>query len=182
MCVLSPERTQACCSDPVGFRRIWSLMLQLPCWQAVYCQPRVTVCDWSSFTSRQKTNKHLLLYQCVPSLNTHKTKTTNHREHQGISPTIKYSEHQTFEVCHVKVTTECSNAGQLFSLYFEINMMHDHHTQTFLTELKHNDIISTANKSLAPNNSLVIKLQSIYLNSSCEIACYNMHFQDTSIY
>lgn len=96
VCVLSPERTQACCSDPVGFRRIWSLMLQLPCWQAVYCQPRVTVCDWSSFTSRQK-KQHLLLYQCVPSLHTH----TQDKNHQPPAASRDFSHYQIFRASNI---------------------------------------------------------------------------------
>lgn len=44
VCVFSWEKAQACCSDPVGLRWIWSLMLQLAHWQAVYCQ--LCACLW----------------------------------------------------------------------------------------------------------------------------------------
>lgn len=88
VCVLSRRRVQACCSDPVGFRWIWCLMLQLARWQAVYCQLCVclcvSACDWRFFTHRQK-NTYCCISVCFHYTHTHllerqKTPTTSSRE------------------------------------------------------------------------------------------------------
>ena len=150
VCVCCRERDcGACCSDPVGFRRIWSSHATAAALASLSAaQPRASPCVIGDrFTSRrkkktkkqekQKTEEHLLQHQRALSLLTHthnhtqKTKTTNHQQRRGIYFTIKYSEHQTFEVCRVKVNStaqRCSGvykspASQLFCLPFESETM-----------------------------------------------------------